>query len=172
MWVDFNTKPVQGAILRIFRSDMNALPVEYDDDVERRRTHPLLLPIIETDRVSLPDGNILEKISVVVPVKKVSKPGPVDRERSIQGSKRKLIPPKETPSEKRRSLLVDSKYGPGSKTHWKAGSARYPAFYKALLDEPSRTKRIDMVTARGNISSTRDQQYQDDSDIVGTCEYL
>ena len=42
--------------------------VEYDDDVERRRTHPLLLPIIETYRVSLPDGDILEKISVVVPV--------------------------------------------------------------------------------------------------------
>ena len=54
-------------------------------------------------------------------------------------------------------LLGDTKYGLGSEPHWKAGSARYPAFYKALLDEPSRTKRIDMVRARGVSSSTRNQ---------------
>ena len=48
MWVDFNTKPVQGAIFRIFRSEMMDVPVEYDDDVDRRRTHPLILPIIKT----------------------------------------------------------------------------------------------------------------------------
>ena len=68
MWVDLNTKPVQGAIFRIFRSDIMGVSVEYDDDVERRRTHPLLLPIIETNRVSVIDNNTLEKISVVVPV--------------------------------------------------------------------------------------------------------
>ena len=33
-------------------------------------------------------------------------------------------------------LSGEPKYGPGSKPHWKAVSARYPAFYKALLDEP------------------------------------
>ena len=33
-------------------------------------------------------------------------------------------------------LLGEPKYGPGSKPHWKAGSDYYPAFYKALLDEP------------------------------------
>ena len=47
---------------------MMGVPVEYDDDVERRRTHPLLLPLIEKERVYLPDGDILEKIAVVVPV--------------------------------------------------------------------------------------------------------
>ena len=55
------------------------MPVEYDDDLERRRTHPLLLPKIEIDRVSLPDGDILERIAVVAPVKKVAKPGPMTR---------------------------------------------------------------------------------------------
>ena len=105
MWEDVNTKPVQGALFRIFLSEMMGVPVEYDDDVERRRTHPLLLPIIETERVSLPDGNILEKIAVLVPVKKVAKPGPVDRKRSIQGSKHKSISPRAKPSGKRRSVL-------------------------------------------------------------------
>ena len=69
MWEDVNTKPVQGAIFRIFRSEMMGVPVENDDDVERRRTHPLLILKTDTDRVLLTDDNILEKISVVVPVK-------------------------------------------------------------------------------------------------------
>ena len=149
------------------------VPIEYDDDVERRRTHPLLLPIIETERASLSDGDILEKIAVVVPVKKVAKPGPVDKKRSIQGSKCKSISPRAKPSEKRRSVLGELKYVPGSEPHWKAGSACYPAFYKAIIDESLRTKRIDMVRARGDSLSTRNQLYQYGSlDIVGKCEYL
>ena len=153
MWADVNTKPVQGALFRIFRSEMMGVPVEYDDDVERRRTHPLLLPLIETERVSFPDGNILKKIAVVVPVKKVAKPGSDNRKRSIQGSKYKSISPRAKPSEKRRSVLGEPKYGPGSEPHWKGGSACYPAFYKALLEETSRTKRTEIVRAH-------------------TCEYL
>ena len=89
MCADVNTKPVQGALFRIFQSEMMGVKVEYDDDVQRRRTHPLILPIIETERVSLPDGDILEKIAAVVPVKKVAKNGTVDKKRSIQGSKHK-----------------------------------------------------------------------------------
>ena len=55
------------------------------------------------------------------------------------------------------SMLGEPKYGPGYEPHWKAGSARYPVFYKSLLDETSRTDRDDMVRARGNSSSTRNQ---------------
>ena len=173
MWSDVNTKPVQGALFRIFRSYIMGVPVECHNDVERRRTHPLLLPIIDTERVSLPDGDILKKIAVGVPVKRVAKSGPVDRERSIQGIKRKSILTIEKPSEKRRSVLGEPKYVPGYEPQWKAGSERYPAFYKALLDDPSRTKRIEMVRVRCDISSTRNQYYQDGSiDIVGMCEYL
>ena len=84
----------------------------------------------------------------MVPVKKVAKPGSNDRKRSIQGSKHKSISPRAKLSDKQRSVLGDPKYGTGSKTHWKAGSARYPDFYKTLLEEPSRTKRIEMVRAR------------------------
>ena len=48
MWEDVNTNPVQGALFRIFQSEMMGLPVGYNDDVKRRRTNPLILPIIET----------------------------------------------------------------------------------------------------------------------------
>ena len=108
----------------------------------------MLLPLVETERVSFTDGDILDKIAVVVPVKKVAKPRSNDRKRSIQGSKHKFISPRAKPLEKRRSVLGDPKYGPGYKPHWKVGSDRYPALYKALLDEPSRTKRIKMAKAR------------------------
>ena len=43
MWDDVNTKPVQGGLYRIFRHQMMGVPIEYDDDLERRRTHPLRL---------------------------------------------------------------------------------------------------------------------------------
>ena len=58
MWADVNTNPVQSAIFRILRSEMMDGPVEYNDDVDRRRTQPLLLPILDTEGVSLPDGYI------------------------------------------------------------------------------------------------------------------
>ena len=85
---------------------------------------------------------------MVVPVKKVAKPGSDDSKKSIQGSKHKSVSLREKTSEKRRSVLGEPKYGPGSEPHFKAGSARYPDFYKALLEESSRTKRIKMVRAR------------------------
>ena len=34
MWEDLNTKQVQGALFRIFQSEMMGVPVEYDDDVD------------------------------------------------------------------------------------------------------------------------------------------
>ena len=55
MWADVNTKPVQGELYRIFHHQMMGVPIEYDDDVERRCTHPLLLPEVEA-RFNLPEG--------------------------------------------------------------------------------------------------------------------
>ena len=90
----------------------------------------------------------MEKIATVVPVTKVAKPGSDVRKKSIQGNKHKSISQRVKPLEKRKNVLGEPKYGPGSKPHWKAGSARYTALYKALLEEPSRTKSIEMVRAR------------------------
>ena len=46
MWADVNTKPMQGKRFRIMRAKMMGVPAEYGDDVERRRTHQLLMPKI------------------------------------------------------------------------------------------------------------------------------
>ena len=79
MWSDVNTKQLQVAIFRMFRSEMTGVPVEHNYDVYHRRTHPLILTLIETEILTLPDSNILEKITVVEPMKKVDKPGPVEK---------------------------------------------------------------------------------------------
>ena len=43
MWCDILNKPKQGASYRLNRSHLMNVPVEYDDDVERRLTHLALL---------------------------------------------------------------------------------------------------------------------------------
>ena len=65
---------------------------------------------------------------MVVTVKKAAKPGSDDRKRSIQGNKNKSISLRANPPEKRRSVLGEPKYGPGSEPYWKAGSDNYPDF--------------------------------------------
>ena len=70
MWADINTKPVQGQLFRIFRAEMMVFAVDYDDDGERKFTHHLLLPKVESEMVSQQDGDLLEKIGIAVPKKK------------------------------------------------------------------------------------------------------
>ena len=41
--------------------------VDYDDDDERRRTHPLLMPEVKSERISVADGEVLEKAAIVAP---------------------------------------------------------------------------------------------------------
>ena len=43
MWADGNSKPLQGAGLRLFRSKVMGILEDYNDDAEKVRTHPLLL---------------------------------------------------------------------------------------------------------------------------------
>ena len=43
------------------------------------------------------------------------------------------------------TVLGEEKYGPGSEPQWKAGGTRYPNLYKALLEEPSRTRRTKLL---------------------------
>ena len=55
------------------------------------------------------------------------------------------------------SLLGEEKYGPGSEPQWKAGGTRYPNLYKALLEEPSSTRRTKLLEdiPRGKIGDGR-----------------
>ena len=59
------------------RSEVMGMSAEYDDDVEHRHTHPLLMPKIESKWISASDGEILEKDAIVVlarsPAKKPKK---------------------------------------------------------------------------------------------------
>jgi hypothetical protein len=52
MWADVLTKPTQGGPFRLDRSHLMNFPINYDDDVERTKTHPLLLPQDERPKLS------------------------------------------------------------------------------------------------------------------------
>ena len=149
MWDDVNTKSVQGEPYRIFCHQMMGVPIEYDDDddVEIRRTHPLLLLKVEAEGVSQADSDMLEKVQVIAPTKKVPSYKSILEKGIIQCKGGKLISPRSKASEKRRSVLEEPKYGSGSEPQWKAGRTRYQDFYKALLEEPSRTKWREMLVA-------------------------
>ena len=43
MWADGNSKPLQGAGFRLFRSKVMGILEDYNDDAEKVRTHSLLL---------------------------------------------------------------------------------------------------------------------------------
>jgi len=51
MWCDILNKPKQGASCRLDRSHLMNVPVEYDDDVERKLTHLALLNKGDDDEV-------------------------------------------------------------------------------------------------------------------------
>ena len=55
---------------------MMGVPVDYDDEVERKRTHPLLLPKIEPERMTVSDEEMLKLIEVLAPTPKKEKQSP------------------------------------------------------------------------------------------------
>ena len=53
MWADVNIKPVQGLLFRKFHHEMMDVPVESDDEVKRRNTHPILVPKTKSERLPI-----------------------------------------------------------------------------------------------------------------------
>ena len=51
MWTDVLNKPEQGAKFRLDRAELMNVPVDYDDNIERRRTHPKLLSSEDRDNM-------------------------------------------------------------------------------------------------------------------------
>ena len=92
---------------------------------------------------------------MVAPTKKMPSYKSILEKGRIQGKGGKSISSRSKASEKQRSVLGEPKYGPGSEPQWKAGRTRYPAFYKALIEEPSRTKRREILVT--DQRSTRTQ---------------
>ena len=106
MWANVNTKPLQGTKFRVMRAQVMGIDVEYDDDTERRRIHPLLLPKVEPVSLTWDDREVLKKVEILAPrvsFKKGTKRGP-----SVSiPAKRKLVP-------KQWSVLDCYKHSPGS----------------------------------------------------------
>ena len=73
MWVDMNTKPKQGTPFRVDRSKMMNVPENYDDEIEKANTHPLLLP------------KPAEKQPYIRTFPTIDRPKPVNRCRSVLG---------------------------------------------------------------------------------------
>ena len=67
MWADVNTKSLQGTKFQVMRAQVMGIDVEYDDDAERCRTHPLLLPKMEQVSLTWDDTKVLKKVKVRVP---------------------------------------------------------------------------------------------------------
>ena len=96
--------------------------------------NPLLLTKVEAKGVLQVDSDLLEKVQVFALTKKVPSYKSILEKGIIQGKGEKSISPRSKASEKRRSVLGETKYGPGSEPQWKAGRTRYLAFYKAMLE--------------------------------------
>ena len=77
MWCDGFTKPKQGREFCEQRAHVMNCPVEYDDDEERRRTHPLLLPS-EAGPVE-----VSKTLTRALKVPAVSAPADTNRRRSV-----------------------------------------------------------------------------------------
>ena len=101
------------------RSKLMGIDVNYDDDQERRRTHPKLLPRVELEGViSKDDVEVLRRANRIPRRPKfVSKSTP-------QGSK--------APAGQ-RSVLDGLKYGPGPRPVWiETGTPRFPTLARVL----------------------------------------
>ena len=93
------------------------------------------------------DIEVIEKARIVTPEKR-----PTNKTEKITNMP---FPPRDIQAMKRRSVLGVVKYSPGIDPAWKAGSARFLAFYKALVNEPGPGVRRDLCkVARSRV---RDQ---------------
>ena len=55
MWADVNIKPMWGLLFFQVPYERMYVPVKYGDDVKQRNMHPMLLPIVETERLIIPE---------------------------------------------------------------------------------------------------------------------
>ena len=104
MWADGNTKPLQGAGFRTFRSKLMGLPENYDDDVERDRTHLLLLP--KPEKAGVVPKEDLKVLAKAMGLDKTSQGQPSESTPQLTGAK-----------VRRRSVLDGKRYGPGKRPY-------------------------------------------------------
>ena len=79
------------------RGHVMGISEDYDNGVERRRTHPLFLPKIESGRLLVIDREVLDMSAIVTPRKRPTKK--TEKRTNVS------LPPQDMPAEKRRSVL-------------------------------------------------------------------
>ena len=112
--------------------------VNYDDNDKRRRTHPLLIPKVESKRILVADGEVLKKAAIAVPA---MSPAKETKKGKLKGVSKKSIAPRAMQTAKKRSVLEVDKYDPDESPKWKRVNECFPALYKALLAEPDAATR-------------------------------
>ena len=120
------------------------VPVGYDGNVEQRNTHTMLLPMVETERATIPEKELLKGIVVLSPAKQNTTSKKVPKKVVPRGGDSKSISSRSGATSKKRSVLGESKYWPKYRPQWKAGGSRYLNLYTTLLHSPSR-KRTTML---------------------------
>ena len=106
---------------------MRGVPIDYDDDVERRRTHPMLLPKVETERMTIVEKEMLKEIEVLAPTPKKKKSSSQVTKGILRGKNSESTSSR---SKLRRSEEVcwpESKYGAvsGPQSKWNSGGAHF-----------------------------------------------
>ena len=97
MWLDVLNKPKQGKVFREFRGHLMNVAEDYDDDVERRNTHPLLLPAEE---------NISSNVSETL--KQIVRPTPMQDSKTmlpVAKKQQNIVPRTKTMIKQTRTLL-------------------------------------------------------------------
>ena len=144
MWAGVNTKPVQGTKFRVMRAEVMGISVDYNDEHERRLTHPKLLPEIKPDRISATDFETLKKVADATPSHRTKKRTPVTNKlvtamKPIGGTD-KSISRRAKPVQNRRSVL-DGKYTSGKSLTWKRGESSSGGLYARLQAKPDMAVR-------------------------------
>jgi len=101
MWSDLLTKPQQGALFRKMRAVLMNIDVNYDDEAERKKTHPKLLPQV-VDGLPTETVELLKKSGVT----KVSRKPRKVRQAEVSSNNRVTWA---VPLVRRRSVLSESR---------------------------------------------------------------
>ena len=94
MWADVNTKPVQGLLFRKCCHEMIGVTVRYDADTKQRNTYLILLPKVKTERLFIPEKELLKEITVLAPVRQIATTKKVTNRGVTRGSDSKSISPR------------------------------------------------------------------------------
>ena len=107
------------------------------------------MPKVESERILVADGEVLEKADIVVPawtLARTPKKGKLKGAKNLKKGRlkdgaKKSITPQAKQTVKQRSVLEVDKYAPDESPKWRRMNARFPVLYKALLAEPNAATR-------------------------------